>query len=111
VFINNATDGFGQTELLIELFYEWKNCNKTIINVGSRIAEVVLSPEYEHLIWYSAQKKLLKVIIPDMQGHACKVEYKWFGYVGTEKILKKYPHFTSSDYISVDAAANIILGI
>lgn len=111
VFINNATDGFGQTELLIELFYEWKNCNKTIINVGSRIAEVVLSPGYEHLIRYSAQKKLLKAIIPDMQGHACKVEYKWFGYVGTEKILKKYPHFTPSDYISVDAAANIILGI
>ena len=46
-----------------------------------------------------------------MQVHACKVEYKWFGYVGTEKILKKYPHFTSLDYISVDAAANIILGI
>ncbi len=108
-FINNATDGFGQTELLIELFYEWKNQDKTIINVGSRIAEVSLSPGYEHLLLYSAQKKALKSIISDMQGHTCKIKYKWFGYVGTEKILKKYPHFTTNDYISVDDAANIIL--
>jgi hypothetical protein len=110
VFINNATDGFGQVELLMELFESWKDSNKTIINVGSRIAEITLSPAYINLLSYAAQKKALKSIIPDMQHHKCKVEYKWFGYVGTEKILKKYPHFTPKDYISVNDAIDIILG-
>ena len=61
VFINNATDGFGQVELLIELFESWKDSNKTIINVGSRIAEITLSPAYINLISYAAQKKLLNL--------------------------------------------------
>ena len=30
--------------------------------------------------------------------------------VGDEKILKKYPHFTATDYITEDRAADIILG-
>ena len=39
----------------------------------------------------------------------CKVKYKWFAYVGTEKILKKYPHFNKNDYITEDQAVDIIL--
>ena len=31
VFINNATQDLGQTQLLIELFYTWKDLDKTII--------------------------------------------------------------------------------
>jgi hypothetical protein len=109
VFINNAADGFGQTELLIELFLKWKNFDKRIINVGSRIAEITLPEKRLNLLRYSAYKKSLKSIIPDLQGYKCRVEYKWFGYVGTEDILKKYPHFTEKDYITLDRACDIIL--
>jgi short-subunit dehydrogenase len=109
VFINNATDGFGQTELLMELFLRWKDRDKKIINVGSRIAEIVLPEKRIHLLQYSAYKKSLKAIIPELQGYKCRVEYKWFGYVGTEDILKKYPHFTEKDYITLEQACDIIL--
>ena len=62
-----------------------------------------------HLLEYSSQKKALKVIIPDLQGFNCKVDYKWFGYVGTENILKKYPNFSQDDYITLKEACDIIL--
>lgn len=107
VFINNAHDGFGQTLLLIELFKEWKYQNKMIINVGSRIAEMSAAPG-DDLLHYQAQKIILKEMSNKLFGQ-CTVIYKWFGYVGTEKILKKYPYFTKDCYISVDQAADIIL--
>jgi hypothetical protein len=110
VFINNATAEFGQTLLFLELFQEWKNNpNKTIINVGSRIAEIkILPPNRQDLLKYQAEKLILKEMSTKVIGK-CKVEYKWFAYVGTEKILKKYPHFTETDYITEDQAADIIL--
>ena len=110
VFINNATAGFGQTLLFLELFQEWKNNpNKTIINVGSRIAEIkMLPPNRQELLKYQAEKLILKEMSDRVIG-LCKVKYRWFGYVGTEKILKKYPHFTEADYITEDQAADIIL--
>lgn len=109
-FINNASDNFGQTLLFLELFQEWKNDpNKTIINVGSRIAEIKVLPyDKQDLLKYQAEKLILKEMSSRVIG-LCKVKYKWFGYVGTEKILKKYPHFTKSDYITEDQAADIIL--
>ena len=109
VFINNAESGFSQTYLLIELFKEWKDTNKTIINVGSRIAEIKLPPTRLELLEYQAQKLILKNMVNELQGYSCNVYYKWFAYVGTEKILKKYPHFTPTDYISIDSAIDIIL--
>lgn len=110
VFINNAPAGFGQTYLFIELFKEWKNTNKTIINVGSRIAELEKLPvAYQGMMDYQAEKLILKEMSLRTISESCIIKYKWFAYVGTEKILKKYPHFTSNDYISVDAAVDIIL--
>ena len=109
VFINNATDGFGQTLLFLELFDAWKDTNKTIINVGSRIAELSILPEtHQHLIKYQAEKLILKEMSQRISG-TCNVKYKWFAYVGTEAILKKYPHFTKNDYITEDQAVDIIL--
>ena len=107
VFINNAHAEFGQTLLLIELFKEWKNQNKIIINVGSRIAEIPVMP-VDDLLHYHAEKIILKEMSKRLHG-TCKVIYKWFGYVGTERILKKYPHFTTNDYISIDQAVDILL--
>ena len=109
VFINNATAEFGQTLLFLELFDAWKDQNKTIINVGSRIAEIRMLPkDRQNLLKYQAEKLILKEMSYRVHG-ICKVKYKWFAYVGTEKILKKYPHFTEADYITEDQAADIIL--
>ena len=109
VFINNATAEFGQTLLFLELFNSWKNQNKTIINVGSRIAEITLLPDNKHdLLKYQAEKLILKEMSNRVTG-VCNVKYRWFAYVGTEKILKKYSHFTENDYITEDQAADIIL--
>jgi hypothetical protein len=109
VFVNNAPAGFGQTLLFLELFDVWKDQPKTIINVGSRIAEIKLLPKNrQDLLTYQAEKLILKEMSSRVIG-TCKVKYKWFAYVGTEKILKKYPHFTETDYITEDRAVDIIL--
>jgi hypothetical protein len=109
IFINNATAEFGQTLLFLELFNNWQYQNKTIINVGSRIAEIKILPkDRQDLLKYQAEKLILKEMTNRVSG-LCKIKYKWFGYVGTEKILKKYPHFTETDYITEDQAVDIIL--
>ena len=112
IFINNATDGIGQTFLLTDLFNEWKNTSKIIINVGSRIAEFTTAVDRYELLGYQAEKLILKDMSLRLRGlEQCDVRYRWFAYVGTEKILKKYPHFTyPADYISEDEACDIILG-
>jgi len=111
VFINNATDGLGQTLLLVELFTEWKDTDKIIINVGSRIAEVSTAVSRYNLLGYQAEKLILKEMAIRLQGlEKCDVRYRWFAYVGTEKILKKYPHFVyPNDYITEEEACDIIL--
>jgi hypothetical protein len=109
IFINNAHAAYGQVDLLIELFQSWKDQPRLIVNVGSRVAEVNLHSHRLHLLQYSAQKKALKNTVAEIQGYCCKVDYVWFAYVGTTKILAKYPHFTENDYISVSAAADIIM--
>jgi hypothetical protein len=108
VFINNAQAMYGQVDLFIELFKVWKDKEKTIINVGSRIADIVLPDNRLELLHYQSQKLILKSMGIRVKG-VCKVKYKSFGYVGTEAILKKYPHFTEADYISIDRAVDIIL--
>jgi short-subunit dehydrogenase len=110
VFINNAHAGFGQTLLFLELFQAWRNnTNKTIINVGSRITEIKQLPDNrQDLLQYQAEKLILKEMSSRVTGE-CTIKYKWFGYVGTKKILTKYSHFTESDYITEEQAADIIL--
>jgi hypothetical protein len=111
VFINNATAGMGQTLLLIELFKVWKDTDKVIINVGSRIAELPTAvPRYD-LLTYQAEKLILKGMCNRLRGlEKCDVRYRWFAYVGTEKILAKYPHFKyPADYITEHEACDIIL--
>jgi hypothetical protein len=112
VFINNAHDGFGQTYMLLDLFHSWKNTNKTIINVGSKIAEdTTVLKNYEHLLEYQIQKKSLRILHNDLVNLKTnlKLKYVYFGYVGTERILKKYSNMSKDQYITVDEAVNIIL--
>lgn len=111
VFINNACAGFGQTQLLISLAELWSNePSKHIINVGSKITEVILSKEQWRLAEYQAYKISLKIMIEKLQPLVqCKLSYKFFGYVATKEIQAKYPHFTDRELISIDRAADIIL--
>lgn len=112
VFINNVHDNFAQTYMLLEMFYAWKDTNKTIINVGSEVAEdTTILKNYEYLLEYQIQKKALKVLHYDLLklNYAINLKYVYFGYVGTERILKKYPDITPDRYITVDQAVNIIL--
>jgi hypothetical protein len=41
------------------------------------------------------------------QNKTVNLKYIWFGYVGTDKILAKYPNL--EDYITVENAAQQIL--
>ena len=59
VFINNAYDGYGQIDMLYDVYDAWKNTNKTIISVGSLAsngAEWMLEP-----MKYAVIKKALDV--------------------------------------------------
>lgn len=111
VFINNATEGFAQTQMFLAILDAWENdASKTIINVGSRIAEIAVLPEsHKHLRQYHAEKTTLKQASIRYSNVQCKVVYRWFAYVGTERILAKYPHFKAGDYITEEEAVKIIL--
>jgi hypothetical protein len=102
--------------MLVDIVQAWKNNpEKKIINVGSKITELITP--YEKLVFYRpelmeyhAEKLSLKSlhfqIAPIVK---CQMSYRWFGYVGTKQILEKYPHFTSKDYITEDQAVDIII--
>lgn len=112
IFINNAQDEFGQTLLLLDMFRCWKNTNKTIINIGSIIAEdATVLKNYEHLLEYQIQKKSLRILHNDLLklDTMLTLKYVCFGYVGTDRILKKYPNMTTDMYISVNSAVSMIL--
>jgi len=107
VFINCAEDGFGQSQLLLELYDEFKDTDKTIINVGSNVTEVDIK-DAPRLLDYYTYKKTLKTLAQDLnQLSALNVRYVTFGYVGTDRMFKKHPEV--KNYISVDEAVDIIL--
>jgi nucleoside-diphosphate-sugar epimerase len=110
VFINNAQAGYAQVDMLIDIFMEWKDQTKKIINVGSTIVDHRLAANELYVLHYAAQKRALKSVIDDMQGYNCEVTYVQFGYVGTDRILQKYPNLRPDQYISVDEAVTAILG-
>ncbi len=113
IFINNAQQGYSQTDLLIELASMWRNdSSKTIVSIGSNVTEVILPANFSYLDGYKKEKALLKRMCSSIQSsrdYQCKIVYKTFGFVGTPTILKQYPHFTKQDYISIESAGNYIL--
>ena len=109
IFINNAQDDYGQSKLLIDLFRVWKDKDKIILNMGIAISSIKLPHNNLDLISYCNQKKALKSLVEDFQGARCKVLINSFSYIGTERILKKYSHFTENDYITVEQATKIIV--
>jgi hypothetical protein len=114
VFINNAhSDDFSQTELLLDMWHKWNHLNKKIINVGSDISlyNVSVLQSRPHLLEYRMHKMSLKNLCEDLTilPSNLKIEYASFGYVGTDRIFKKYPNMPSNMYITVDEAVRIIL--
>ena len=107
VFINCAEDKFGQSLLLLELYEEFKNTNKIVINVGSNVTQINLQ-DAPNLLDYYTYKKTLKTLSNDLDKlSTLNVRYVTFGYVGTERMFKKHPEVTN--YIPVDEAVGIIL--
>ena len=53
VFINCAEDKFGQSLLLLELYEEFKNTNKTVIKIGSNVTEINLQDTPNLLDYYT----------------------------------------------------------
>lgn len=109
VFINNACDKFGQSELLLEYWHTYRLEPKTIINVGSAIADLWVTPDRSDLLSYQMYKKTLRQLVIDLQAQPSELNIKYvsFGYVGTPRILCRYPEL--KDYITLDEAVRKIL--
>lgn len=113
IFINNAYEDFYQSKLLLAYFHKFKFENKIIINVGSSAADPKKIFKEDNALEYQMHKKSLKILCEDLQEvikfkkYNLKVLYVSFGYVGTTRILKKYPELTT--YISEEEAVRIIL--
>jgi hypothetical protein len=113
VFINNAYDGFAQSNMLYELWTNWYTEHKTIINIGSDVTEHTLHLKFKNLLQYQMHKKSLKTLNYDLQNLNTNVSihYISFGYVGTEQILQKNPPVPSQLIIPLDKAVNKILKV
>lgn len=111
VFINNAYNGFGQTFLLLDLFAEWKDTQKSIVNVGTIAADEEFPfPEYFfNLIGYRIHKLSLKHLCQDLskQQFPLNIHYVRFGWTDTETIRNLFPEV--NEKLTVDQAANKIL--
>ena len=60
MFVNNAQVGYAQTELLFEVWRRWQGQQKYIVNVSTRMTDMLLPPKEE---WdeYIIQKKALEL--------------------------------------------------
>lgn len=107
VFINNAHNGFGQISLLQQVFTAWQDQPKLILNIGSRASEYSYGVNWT----YSAEKAALMDLTKSLTllGKPCRITTLCFGYIGTERILQKYPDLT--DYIELPHAVDFILQI
>jgi len=60
MFINNAQQGFAQTELLFEVWRRWQGQEKIIVNISTQMTEEKLAPS-ANLDEYLVQKKTLEM--------------------------------------------------
>ena len=80
VFINCAHDGFGQTELLYELYDKWQHQNKMILNIGSNAKDFTSYSE-DGPYKYGVQKSALNLASKQLGRYdECRVVSIDFGY-------------------------------
>jgi len=84
VFINNADLGWEQTSLLFEVWEQWKDKEKIIVNIGSNAADY--RPNFSRP--YNVQKTALQDACLQLQQayRPCKVILIKPGYVDTPRV-------------------------
>lgn len=107
VFVNNAHSDYNQTQLLYDLWSEWADLDKIIVNIGSNTTDGIKIHPHE----YSAQKASLEKANEQLAnlGKPCRVTMFRFGYIGTERILTD--HNPASFVTPADAARCIIYAL
>lgn len=110
VFINNAFNGFGQCFLLLEYFNRFKHTNKTIVNIGSDIANDDFVLRDERLLYYQMEKKALKNLVFDLKklNYPLNIVYVSFHAVATIETIKQYSNHNLI-MTSLDDAVNTII--
>lgn len=79
IFINCAQQGFAQTEMLYDLFYEWQNKKKIIINLGSNARDFT---NRDRPYDYSVQKLALNHASKQLgRSGICKVTTVDYGFL------------------------------
>lgn len=104
IFINNAHDGFSQTEMLYDMFAAWKGQDKLIVNIGSDTTSGI-----KKKVWkYSSEKAALDKANEQLGflSDPCKVSMIRFGYVGTDRIINTY---SPTSYITIQDSTSFIL--
>ena len=101
-FINNAHSNFSQVDMLFELYNEWKDKDKLIVNIGS-LASIYSNKRY------SIQKKALDEACRYIwkQKTNCNVNLIRFGRINTDKILENFPEV--KHHIDKKDAAQIVV--
>lgn len=84
VFINNADLGWHQTSLLYELWEQWKDKEKVIVNIGSNASDY----NQNFARPYNIQKRALEDACLQLQqaSQPCKVVLIKPGYVDTPRV-------------------------
>lgn len=98
IFINNAQQGFSQTELLMGLWDDWQYRPRVIVNIGSGSTDYLVG-NYSHYK-YALQKKSLEntSMYMSMTKSVCKSIYVKASYVDTESVrLAKDKKMTAID--------------
>lgn len=103
VFINNAHNGYAQTDMLYDIWNKWQDTNKLIINIGSNTTDGIKS----HAHKYTAEKIALEKASDQLANqNKCKVTLFKFGWIGSERVLTNY---APDSYITVNDAAKYII--
>ena len=109
VFVNNAFDGYGQCNMLFEVWKEWFATDKLIINIGSDVTKYSMSTKRLEILDYYNYKIALKELHERLQNlnTSVKMKYVSFGYVATEKTIEN--GIPQRMTISVDNAVEQIM--
>ena len=107
VFINNAYSKLSQVDLLYEMFEEWKDQQKHIVNIGSVSSDGIKRHVWKYSVYKAALDKACEQL--SNQKSECDISLVKFGYVGTERILSRENPPTA--YIDVNDAADAVINV
>ena len=116
VIFNLAHDHNLQSNIINAICGRYNDKEITIVSVGSDITEIALPKEREHLRDYQFFKHKLKItnnlqkkFMESNKNRNIKLRYVSFGYVATNKMLKKNPKIVNHPHLTVDQAVEKIL--